>query len=225
MAGDPELRAELESLVRVVDVLDELGAQDVPVAAGTLWRRIEAATFEDVQLADDGLRTGRRAIRRRMPRLDWARLAAPAAVAAAVAAFVLGGLLVATRADNRSLEAALEDPIAYAAERAVDDSSASLVQLTAPAAGEAISVDVVYRTDGTGYVIGDSLPALGPDRTYQLWAIVDDRVISAGVLGSDPGVAPFRVVGELAGLAITEEIPGGVVSSNNDPVAVWLAGA
>ncbi len=69
------------------------------------------------------------------------------------------------------------------------------------------------------------MPQLAEDRTYQLWAIVDDRVISAGVMGSDPGVSPFQVVGSLAGLALTEEIAGGVVTSQEQPVALWLAEA
>ena len=77
--------------------------------------------------------------------------------------------------------------------------------------------------DGTGFLIGDALPELETDRTYQLWAIVDGRVISAGVFGNHPGVSPFQVVGDLDGLVVTEEAMGGVVSSSNPPVAVWLA--
>ena len=72
-----------------------------------------------------------------------------------------------------------------------------------------------------GYVFTDTLPDLAADRSYQLWAINDNGVISAGIFGTG-GVAPFVVDGDLAGLAITEEVSGGVVVSENDPVAVWL---
>jgi hypothetical protein len=38
-------------------------------------------------------------------------------------------------------------------------------------------------------------------------------------------VNPFRVEGDILGLAVTEEIAGGVAVSENDPVALWLAEA
>ena len=84
-----------------------------------------------------------------------------------------------------------------------------------------LGVEVVLGADGVGYVYTDTLPILAADRAYQLWAINGNGVISAGIFGTD-GVAPFVVDGDLAGLAITEEIAGGVVTSENDPVAVWL---
>jgi hypothetical protein len=133
-------------------------------------------------------------------------------------------LLVQLESDNRALEAALDSPLREAANQALADAAAARYDLSSSTAadGTAITVPAVYLPDGTGYVIGDSLPPLAPDRTYQLWAITEGGVISAGVLGSDPGIVPFQAVGELAGLAITEELAGGVVSSQNDPVAVWL---
>jgi hypothetical protein len=42
--------------------------------------------------------------------------------------------------------------------------------------------------------------ALGPDRTYQLWGVIGDQVISLGVLGARPGVEPFTVDGDLTAL-------------------------
>ena len=69
---------------------------------------------------------------------------------------------------------------------------------------------------------GSALPTLPENRTYQLWAIVGERVISVGVMGNRPEITAFRVEGQLAGLAISEEILGGVVVSEQDPVGVWL---
>ena len=52
-----------------------------------------------------------------------------------------------------------------------------------------------------------------------------DEVLSAGVLGEHLHVAPFQVVGNVTGFAITEEVAGGVVTSQNPPTAVWLIDA
>ena len=80
----------------------------------------------------------------------------------------------------------------------------------------------VLIPDGTGYLWSDGLPRTDPDRTYQLWAIVGTERISAGVLGPNPNVAPFHIAGDVVGLAITEEVAGGVVASENQPVASGL---
>ncbi|MDH3499177.1 MAG: anti-sigma factor, partial [Acidimicrobiia bacterium] len=81
---------------------------------------------------------------------------------------------------------------------------------------------VVVLEDGRGYVTSSSLVPLEAERTYQLWAVMDDgRIISAAVLGSRPGVGTFVVdLEHLTALAITEEIEGGVVTSENDAVVV-----
>ena len=82
-----------------------------------------------------------------------------------------------------------------------------------------VVAQAVLVPDGTGYLWSDGLPATESDRTYQLWAMVGTELISAGVLGPDPGLIPFHVTGDIAALAITEEVAGGVVASANDPVA------
>jgi anti-sigma factor RsiW len=80
----------------------------------------------------------------------------------------------------------------------------------------------VITPEGTGFVWSDGLPEVASDRTYQLWAVVEGKTISAGVLGADPGVVPFPMAGDVMGLAITEEPAGGVVSTTNQPVAAGL---
>jgi len=84
-----------------------------------------------------------------------------------------------------------------------------------------LAVDVVLGSDGVGYIYADQLPEIADDRSYQLWAISDNGVISAGIFDSS-GIAPFHTDGIVTGFAITEEIAGGVEASQNDPVAVWL---
>ncbi len=48
-------------------------------------------------------------------------------------------------------------------------------------------------------------------------------MISLGVLGGQPQVAAFPITDGLTGLAITEEVSGGVTASTNAPVllAKW----
>ena len=82
------------------------------------------------------------------------------------------------------------------------------------------SAEAVVLPDGTGYLVGDGLPALTRERTYQLWAVVGSSTISVGVLGPEPKVVPFKMDGNVAALAITEETSGGVVMSRQSPVAV-----
>jgi hypothetical protein len=87
------------------------------------------------------------------------------------------------------------------------------------------SVTAVLTPEGTGFLLSADLPELPADRTYQLWGIVGDQVISLGVLGADPQVSVFEVdpSATVDGLAVTEERSGGVVSSENDPTVIWTA--
>lgn len=77
----------------------------------------------------------------------------------------------------------------------------------------------VVTPDGTGYLWVDRLSTAASGRTYQLWAVVGDQAISAGVLGMAPEIVAFSAAGPVTGLAITEEVAGGVVRSANPPLA------
>lgn len=225
IAADAEARHRFESVMRTLDRVDELAAYGQAPPGRAVWHRIrtEAGLDELPRTARAGaLRTsGRRWIE--ALRVGWRT---PIAVAAVVVLAVLSIRVVQLDASNRTLTEAASSPLEAALDQALSDPASNLVTLAgSSAAGTAVSVEAVYRPDGTGYLIGDSLPALDAESTYQLWAIVGDRVISAGVFGADPGIAPFQVVGEVAGLALTEEVAGGVVSSEQQPVALWLAGA
>ena len=74
--------------------------------------------------------------------------------------------------------------------------------------------------NGKGYLTSE-LPALPADRAYQLWALTDadHDPVSLGVLGSDPRVVAFSSPSLPRGLAVTEEVAGGVKASVNAPVA------
>lgn len=162
-----------------------------------------------------------------------------ATAAAAVVAMVLGSAFLAQRAAAERLrsdvtaaelraadaESALsgiqaENALARAFRDAAE--SANSLQVSLRADSTAASTTIVLTSDGTGYVADSTLPDLPAGRTYQLWAVVDGRVISAGVLGADPDIVPFRVDPDgLEALAITEEVAGGVAVSENPILVAW----
>jgi hypothetical protein len=83
------------------------------------------------------------------------------------------------------------------------------------------NAQAVVLPDGTGYLVRTNLPALSKERTYQLWAIEGTSRISIGVLGSEPGIVPFKMdAAAVSALAITDEAAGGVTSTTRDPVVV-----
>jgi hypothetical protein len=136
-----------------------------------------------------------------------------AGIAAVLVVVSLTAGLLSTRGEPAGLEA-----LALASADLPGSINAELVN---PTAGGAVA-DVIVTTEGEGFIEGSALPTLAENRTYQLWAIVGERVISVGIMGNRPETTAFRVEGQLAGLAISEEILGGVVVSEQDPVGVWL---
>jgi predicted anti-sigma-YlaC factor YlaD len=154
------------------------------------------------------------------PRRRRSSVHAAVAVAAAVVA-LLGVRVVQQGQRIDGMQSALQDRTVLAA------------ALTAQSNPHARKTDLHSKTgvvlahavlvpDGTGYLWSDGLPAVSAHRTYQLWAIIGTERISAGVLGNSPRVAPFHVAGKIVGFAITEEVAGGVVASENQPVASGL---
>jgi anti-sigma-K factor RskA len=172
----------------------------------SVWDRIEAATA-----GRDPASPASRSRRRR---------GGPLLFAAAVAAAFLIGVAAATVV-GRTTEPI--DMAAAAAELAADPSSATVL-LADPGSGEALAT-LVIGADGTALITGDGLPLLDAAHTYQLWAVVDGATVSAGLLGHDPTAAVLRLEAHPTVLAVTIERAGGVVASDQQPVAVWSAGA
>lgn len=172
----------------------------------SVWDRIEAATA-----GRDPASTASRSRRRR---------GGPLLFAAAVAAAFLIGVAAATVVGRTT------EPIdmAAAASELADDPSSATVRLADPGSGEALAT-LVIGADGTALITGDGLPLLDAAHTYQLWAVVDGATVSAGLLGHDPTAAVLRLEAHPTVLAVTIERAGGVVASDQQPVAVWSAGA
>lgn len=155
---------------------------------------------------------------------------AAAAVLAIVGASAFQSIRLNTVSDQLAAErirvAALTEqldrpPLDAAVAQALARTESRLVTLGSQVSGS--NAIIVLMPDGTGYLAEHTLQPLPDDRTYQLWAVIDGKIISAGILGSNPGVVPFRIdLQGFAGFAITEEAVGGVESSQNDPVIAWL---
>lgn len=221
LTGCAECRAEVDSHRSVTSAMAEAELEAPP----GLWGRIEG------ELAAEPAQH---------PRRLWnlTNLTSIAAVVAVAAAISMGALWSEANGDVSDLkdrvseleaavvqaEAALAqaDPVELAVERAREAGAAFEVTVS----GEIGSGTAIVLPDGQGWLTDLSYAQLGPAETYQLWAIQDGIVISAGVLGSHPGTVSFHVDADrLDGLVITIERAGGVVSSENPAAAAWLADA
>lgn len=207
---DAYLADHVESFRRVAVELADGLPEIVPAASPIIWERILDETGIGSSNAS-GVRGGVIAPPRTPDRKAFPTLLAAMSVAAAL---IIGAVI--------GNAAFAPDPLREVAVAAASDPSATTMSMTSPVGTTEINAEVVLTADGTGYLFGDSLPALNEDRTYQLWLIVDDQVISAGLLGNDPGVVQFRAEGNVVGMAISNEVAGGVVVSEADPTALWL---
>lgn len=201
--SNPVLQRQLDGHRAVAAELAEGFSEIVPAAPSGIWDRIVAETG----IGDDHSRKEGHV----PPRPVRSRFTAFSAVTAAFVIGIVTGNLGSSSPDLRDQ-----------ASRATAASGSTTMELTSPSGEGGVAASIVLAGDGTGYVIADSLPALPVDRTYQLWVIVGDQVVSAGLLGNDPGVAEFRAEGDIAGLAISNEAAGGVVASEVDPTVLWL---
>lgn len=207
----PRCRAEVAEHREVAASLAHVGSS----APANVWSRI-AGSLEEVPPQLDMARVvsmeGRR--RRSLPLGPVAALVAAAAVVIAVLGIQVSHL------DDRTdqLAAALqEEGLNEAVQAALFDESARRVDLRSE--DGATFAQAVVRDNGDGFLVRDNLPLLSDDRTYQVWAMVGDRPVSVGVLGSDPGTSAFKVAADgVSVLAVTAEQAGGVVAPTGDPV-------
>jgi hypothetical protein len=141
-------------------------------------------------------------------------------VAAVVAIVALSaGLVVQTRRlGTAEQELAQADLVTVALAAEGVDGASTLV--LADGAGHAVAT-VVLLPDGTGLLTIEDLPEVGDDRTYQLWGVMDDEVVSVGLAGVGPGTTAFTADAvRLQALVLTEEEAGGVAVSEADPLAL-----
>lgn len=228
VARSPHARRDADELVETASLLAE--SADAP--APELWSRIEARLGDPAgavggpvvpplrlgAVVDLGARrdaVGAPSARRR----PWVvGIAAALALVVAVGVGVFAGTRIADqnqridrlavgmekRAMERAALAATMAPGARTAELTATDGS--------------MMAKVVVMTDGRGYFMTDAMPELPHGRTYQLWAVMGDgpdgAVVSAGVMGRDPGVMAFTTDAGVTRFLVTEEAAPGVARSS-----------
>ncbi|MGH9274297.1 MAG: anti-sigma factor domain-containing protein [Acidimicrobiales bacterium] len=215
----PRCRAEVAAHREVAAVLGNSGG----AAPEGLWERI-AGTLEEtpppmrLTLSESPPSTGVVPLaRRQRTRGNWVVVAAMSAAAALVIG-VLGVKVVQQEDQLERVQDALgDDAMLRAANVALVDPDATRAMLTSP---DGVShAAAVLLPDGTGYLMAEDLPGLDATRTYQLWGQTGSGMISLGLLGARPdGVVPFRVSGEVAALAITDEVADGVPQPSSAPL-------
>lgn len=221
LAVCPRCAAEVADHREVAAMLAHTGA---PAPEG-IWSRISASLEEAPPEMDIPLEVPDRgrapvvdlAEQRERRRPQW--LPAGAVAAALVVVALIAGIVMSdddARGDRTEQVASpsLED----VARDAMNDPDSTRVVLRA-SEGE-LEAPVAIAADGTGYLMGSTLPALDESLTYQLWAIKGDLVVSLGVLGPSPGVIAFRADPSVESLAITQEVSPGVTASANPAVLV-----
>ncbi len=221
LAVCPRCAAEVADHREVAAMLAHSGA---PAPEG-LWSQIQASLEEAPPEIDIPLLTADRsrgavvdlAERRRSRTPRWVPGAAVAA-AMVVVALVTGLVVSDDDGPGQRSEQIAAPELEDVARRVMNDPDAVRVVLTSPEGD--LEAPAAIDADGSGYLMGNTLPALDQAQTYQLWGIRGDLVVSLGVLGSSPGTVAFHVGEGIEALAITEEVVGGVVSSANPAVLV-----
>lgn len=147
-------------------------------------------------------------------------------VAAAIAALVGFGIQTVRvgdlTAEVTALEQEVDAPVDFDALVAADLGRTITLM---DDSGDPVAV-LQLSDDGRGIVVDSELSPPRDDRTYQLWAVMDGEVVSAGLLSQDPVATPFRIDPDsLEALVITEEESGGVAVSEQPAVASWQANA
>ena len=139
--------------------------------------------------------------------------------AVAAAAIAILGLTIVHQGQRiDDLEAVTaQDTVVVGAAEAMTDPNTRLTSLTTD--DGSTMADVVVQPNGQGYLVPRAMPALDPDRTYQMWGVSGDEVISLGVLGSEPTVSAFHADPEVQTIMITDEVRGGVAVTQQTPLS------
>jgi hypothetical protein len=212
---NPRARAEVTEHREVAAMMSLVGGQ----APDGVWDRIagEIATDEGGEQPVPQLRLiPVDAPSKEAPKRKWWPVVLGSVAAAAIAVLGLTVVHQGQRIDD--LEAVTEkDTVVVGAAEAMIDPNARLTSLTT---GDGSTMaDVVVQPNGQGYLVPRSMPALASDRTYQMWGMIGDEVISLGVLGNEPTVSAFHTDPRVQTIMITDEVQGGVPVTEQTPIS------
>ena len=211
LSGCPRCRDEVAHHREVAAALAFAGA----TAPEGLWQRIASSLEAESPPGGLGRLYPFRPTRRHWP----TRMAGALGAAAAVAILVLG---LQVHSENQRLNQVISalpnERLQQVAQAALLDPAATKIHLQSD--DHQMFIDAVVLRDGTGYLVANDLPTLVTNRSYQLWGVLSDRKISLGVLGTRPSVVAFRASAPIVALAVTDEVQGGVVSTQQKPLVV-----
>lgn len=229
LAACQRCRAEVDALRHVAAGLAISGRFEGAEPPPAVWHRIVETIGEaspepasrDAALAALRDRTGKPKARRITGRrLVWLGGAVAGAAAAAIA--VLAVNLVDTQGHVQQLQSALAGHGSHAAvQGALASPGHQVVELRS--SNGAQLAEIVVRRDGTGYFVRSSMSELPSTETYQLWASIDGKPISIGLLGRQPasGVS-FSLGTSVTGvreIMVTVEPARGVSTPDHAPIA------
>lgn len=212
LASCPRCRAELAAHREVAALLGNAVGESPAVAPDELWDRISASLLDEPPALSPLVRPrGRRSL---------ALLVPLGAVAAALILVV--GLLAAKVVNLDHQVTSLNQQASVA--KILSNPSHQTVQLTSATTSWHATVVLL---DGQGYLINPSMPALSRSQTFQLWALSRNKIVSLGVLSSNPSAVAIQLEPHMTVLMITAEPLGGtpvpttpVLVRGNLPVGV-----
>jgi len=219
----PRCQSELDSYRMVASALGN-SVEELPEGLWTnissqLWeRKGELTEMPALQIGDT--RAGVVAIgsaTRSSRRLRTAIGAVGFAAAASIV--VLALTLSSAQSHVTNLEGALHSANRSVVQRALTTRGHQIVNLTS--ASHQQLAEFVMLPDGTGYLVNSNMPALTPNDTYQLWAIVKGSPVSIGVMGSSPAQVTFTMDSSPSPseLAVTVQSAGGSLTPSKNLVA------
>lgn len=142
------------------------------------------------------------------------RIAPPMAMAAAIAAAVLGlGGFIAEHERAEDLEA---DRTRFTTLMTADDATTTD---GAVAGGGTLRVTASPTRDAA-VVVGSSLAPLNAGRTYQVWRMQDGKPTSVGLLGRGSGVLYVDGIEDTDAFAVSVEPAGGSDQPTSEPIAL-----
>lgn len=194
LASCPRCRAELAAHREVAALLGNAAVESPASAPDEVWDKI-ASSLQDEPPALSALATRRRL----RPRFA---VAAPVGAIAAALIIVVG--LLGAKVLNLDQQVHQLNQQATVSSVLADPTHAT-VQLTSAAHPSWEATVVVSQ--GQGYLINPSMPAIARSQTFQLWALSRGKVVSLGVLGPSP--SPLRLEPYMTVLMITAEPLGG----------------
>jgi hypothetical protein len=209
----PRCQSELDSYRAVAAALGN-SVEELPEGLWTnissqLWeRKGDAAAMPPLLIGDTpaeivAIGSATRSSRRTRSVLSGVAFAA----AAAIVALAIG--LNSAQNHVTNLQGALAKASRTAVQKALAAPDHQIVDLTS--ASHQPLAEFVMLPDGTGYLVNAKMPALTPNDTYQLWAIVNGSPVSIGIMGSKPGHVTFTMASSPAPseLAVTVQQAGG----------------